>query len=128
MTSILERTRRPDVTFYRDGRIDITAHAAIELGLKAGDVIDIARDGMEYYMYVSHKAEEVTGRHEAQVYPTSKCKRVCHNFRAHSVRLCREVLRLNGAKERARLITGKAIETAETGRALPIIIRLKFED
>ena len=47
-----EKTRRPDITFYRNGRIDITASVAERLSLRAGDVIDIARGKEEYYLYV----------------------------------------------------------------------------
>ena len=77
-----ERTRRPDITFYRNGRIDITASVAERLSLRAGDVIDIARGKEEYYLYVRlRRSDGAVGRHEAQCYPSKSGTR---NFRAYS--------------------------------------------
>jgi hypothetical protein len=127
MRSILDNTRRSDVTFYKDGRIDITAHVATDLRLQEGDVIDIAYDDEgEYFLYIKKKGTSLLGRHEAQCRATNRRGKVCHNFRAYSRRLCREVLRLNGNKDRARLIAGTLVEN-ELGKALPIIIRYRHE-
>ncbi len=104
MESLLHRnSRRPDVSFHNTGRIDITARVARLLDICPGDVIDVACEGGEFYMFVSHKAAEVQGRHEGQCYPT---KQHSHNFRAHSKRLCMEVLKLSHATSVARLPIG----------------------
>mgnify|MGYP001023253787 CR=1 FL=1 len=103
MKSLLGNSRRPDVTFYKSGRIDITARVAHKLCLSEGDVIDVASDGMEYYLYVRTKGIYTEGKHEAQCWPTKKGS---HNFRAHSVRLCHNVMCLSGAEEVARLPIG----------------------
>ena len=50
------------------------------------------------------KGTFVVGRHEAQCFPT---KQGSHNFRAHSVRLCQEVMRLSGEYDVARLPIGE---------------------
>lgn len=117
MTTMLGNTRRPDVSFYATGRIDITARTAKLLALRDGDVIDIATNGKEYYLYVKYKGDEVVGRHEAQCRPTKKGSR---NYRAYSRRLCSIVLDLNGEANAAHLPVGEA---ESGGKMLPIIIR-----
>ena len=88
MESLLKTTRRPDIAFYRNGRIDISASVVKALGLQRGDSIDVTTDGYEYLLYVSHRAGN--GRFEAQCLPTN-IKKSTNSFRAHSVRLCRAV-------------------------------------
>ena len=92
MTSLLNNTRRPDVTFHSSGRIDITARIARSLGLNKGDVIDIATDGTEYLLYVRHRAANINGKHEAQCWPTKQGKRHSNNFRCQSRRLCQTIM------------------------------------
>lgn len=120
MTSILDNTRRPDITFHSNGRIDITARVATALALQPGDTIDIARDTGEYYLYVKHR--NAVGRHEAQCAPTYK-GRTCNNLRAHSKRLCQAVLKVNGNYLEARLPVGEPISHPSLGTALPLIIK-----
>ena len=119
MNCALENTRRPDITFNTDGRIDITARVAKALSLHPGDVIDIAHDGGEYLLYVKH--HNAIGRHEAQCHPTNKGK-ICNNLRAHSRRLCQAVLKVNGNYLQARLPTGEPFQHKSLGIVLPIII------
>ena len=120
MTTTLENTRRPDITFHGSGRIDITARVAKALSLHQGDVIDIAHDDGEYYLYVKHR--NAVGRHEAQCAPTYK-GRTCNNLRAHSRRLCQAVLKVNGNYTTARLPVGEPLQQQGLGTALPIIIK-----
>jgi len=120
MTTTLDNTRRPDITFHANGRIDITARVAKALSLHSGDVIDIAHDGSEYYLYVKH--HNAIGRHEAQCWPTNKGK-TCNNLRAHSKNLCHAVLKINGNSNEARLPLGAPITHELLGLALPIIIK-----
>ena len=127
MKSILTRTRRHDLTFYRNGRIDITSRVAKMLGLTAGDVIDIAIEGMEYYLYVAHNGTDITGRHEAQLYATNHGK-VCRNLRCSSKRLTRAVLAMHPDEDVVRLYAGRAeqlITPEGVITAVPIIVRLK---
>ena len=42
MIKLLQRTRRPDITFCRNGRISITARVVRLLSLQPGDSINIA--------------------------------------------------------------------------------------
>lgn len=122
MRSLLGRnSRRPDVTFHANGRIDITARVARVIGIADGDVIDVAFEGGEFYMFVKLKAEECTGRHEAQCWAT---KRGSHNFRAHSKRLCQNIMRLSGATDVARLPVGdRALLFNKTTWAVILIAR-----
>ena len=124
ITTMLRNTRKPDISFYRSGRIDITAHAAKMLQLKAGDVIDIAKTSGEYYLYRKYKSENVVGRHEAQCQKTSNKGKVCNNLRVYSKRLCQEVLRINGNAKAVRLPVGQLVRLTELDAdALVIIIR-----
>ncbi len=119
MNFILNNTHRPDITFHSTGRIDITARVAKALSLRHGDVIDIARDTGEYYLYVKHR--NAVGHHEAQCRATYR-GRTCNNLRAHSKRLCLAVLKVNGNYTTARLPVGEPINHPSLGTALPIII------
>lgn len=118
--TVLGNTRRPDVTFFATGRIDITARVSKMLGLEKGDVIDIAQMGSETFLYVMHKGTEVVGRHEAACRPTKGTSR---NMRCHSKRLAGFVLERHPGKEMVRLPVGAPIHHQQLGTALPIIIR-----
>jgi hypothetical protein len=72
MKSIITNSRRHDITFRSDGRIDISAHIARKLSLVPGDVIDIVEDGGEWYLYVKLRAGKYTGRHIGCVWGTSR--------------------------------------------------------
>jgi len=122
MTLLGKTTRRPDISFFRNGRIDITARLAKEINLQPGDVIDIAVEGDEYLLHVRHKAQEVIGRHEAQCFPTNKWPKRTHNLRAHSKRLAEAVLDICGS-DNARLNAGQPCQHPALGVAIPIIIR-----
>lgn len=125
MTSILPHSRKPDVSFYSDGRIDITARIAKELNLQQGDVIDVVTSGWKYLLYVRLRASEATGRHEAQVYRT---KANSNNFRTYSRTITDVILEevsshtimRNG--KIARLPAGKAVTLDNYGKAVPIRI------
>ncbi|MDO4929621.1 MAG: hypothetical protein Q4E59_00650 [Bacteroidales bacterium] len=119
MQSLLgHNTRKPDIIFSASGRIDISARVARFLGLQRGDVLDVAVDSGEYYLYVSHRAPTV-GRFEAVVYPTNQKGR---HFRAASKRLCAAILRACGTTGKARLGIGTPV-TRNADVLLPIITR-----
>lgn len=120
MNCALNNTRKPDITFHSDGRIEITARVTKALSLHPGDVIDIAHDGSEYYLYVKH--HNAVGRHEAQCHATYKGK-TCNSLRAHSKRLCQAVLDVNGNSNEARLPVGEPTDHSTLGTTLPIIIK-----
>lgn len=125
MKTMLNNTRRHDITFNVDGRIEISARATRALGLHPGDVIDIAVDerSREVYLYIKHR--QPTGRHKAQCYRTGK-GRTCNSLRAFSVDICRQVLDMRGYScTQAKLPVGDPIEVDGISQALPIIIRYR---
>lgn len=125
MTSLIDNTRRPDVTFHSSGRIDITAGVVKTLGLSPGDIINVATDGYEYLLYVQTKADKVIGCHRGQVYPTNKSHN--HFFRTHSRKLCEavfKVVRGAGLSGQVRLPVGQAYHSKELDKmVVPLITR-----
>ena len=114
-------TRRNDITFHRDGRIDITAHVAKALDLHGGDVINIAEVGdrfTERYLYVARRGGETTGRH------SGTCRPVKNNgnyLRTHCRQLTSYALRKSGEALSVSYRVGSAEEVSGLGIALPII-------
>lgn len=127
MTSLLPNTRRPDVSFHCNGRIDITARIAKMLHLQRGDVIDVALTNGEYMLYVRLRQSQCTGRHEAAAMPTNKGKRENNNFRAYSSRLCKTMLnsvRSGSDNEKVlRFPAGHPMVFGPNGTGVPIITR-----
>ena len=119
MKKLLEHTRRPDITFRRNGQILITARVARILSLRPGDSINIACAAGEYLLYAVHR-NSCTGRHIARCYRTNKSG---NNFCANSVDLCRSILAIaNVSTDRVSLMTGEAITSGDTVY-LPLITR-----
>lgn len=119
MESIIGCTRRPDITFYDDGRIDITAHIARQLSLSEGDSIDVGKEHDEYFLYVRrHYDPTVDFGFEATVRTTKKRS---HNFRAYSVRLCRAVLNLYEEKNKVSPQIGQPQHHDNYGIFIPLI-------
>lgn len=119
MQSILGNTRKTDITFHANGRVDISSHVAKALSLQRGDVIDVLDGGGELYLYVKHHAPTV-GRHEAACFPTHSGSR---HFRAWSQKLCRALIRAGGSSlDKVELSCGAPISLT-IGTALPIIYR-----
>lgn len=119
MIKLLQQTRRPDITFCRNGRIYITARVSRILSLAPGDSINIAYDNGEYLLFaVRHPAG--IGRHIARCFPSKKGG---NNLSASSVKLCRIVLNhANVQSTRASFMAGEAFEKNGT-TFLPIIIK-----
>ena len=121
MESLVGNTRRPDISFYRGGRIDITSRVAKLLELKDGDVIDIAMSCEEYYLYVRYRSDGIVGVYEATCHPTKEHSR---NFRAYSARLVDAVLKVCNRYSDinvALLPIGKAIKDEDGKTIIPII-------
>lgn len=124
MQSILGNTRKTDITFHADGRIDISAHIAKALSLQRGDVIDVLDGGEEFYIYVKLHAPTV-GRHEAACFPTHSGSR---HFRAWSQKLCRALIKAGGSSlDKVELSCGTPVSLT-VGTAIPIIYRHILND
>lgn len=124
MQSILENTRKADITFHRSGRINISARVSRSLNLAHGDIIDImaesaGRNIVETYLYVKHRAP-VVGKHEGMVFRSNKNG---HHCIASSITLCRYVMSRCGGRDKVRLCCGTPVELQHYGIALPIIIK-----
>ncbi len=106
MNSLIKTSRKADITFSECGCIDITAGLARKLRLGHGDVINIANDTGEFYLYVQHRAP-LCGRYKAQCSPSNK--RGGH-YRAHSRQLCKTMLSIMGQRGKVRCMTGETID------------------
>lgn len=125
MTSLLDDSRKPDITFHSSGRIDITARVVKLLEICQGDVIDVMTDGLEYMLYVRHRAANISGAHEAQCYPTNRGRRT-RNFRCHSRRLCQTLIaKVKPSASELRLTAGELVNRPDlTCKVLvPLITR-----
>lgn len=123
MISLLASTRRPDITFYHSGRIDISSYVSKQLDILPGDVIDVIAHQGEYYLYV--RIRRAFGRHEGICFSSNNRVKNSRSLRAHSVRLCRALLCITGSRDRASLPCGVPCEQP-FGKAIPIITRNKL--
>ncbi len=116
---IIGSTRRNDLSVYADGRIELSAHVVRALSLGPGDVVDVASDGREYYLFVSLKAP--TGRHTAQCREVNRGYR---HFRFNSVKLARIMLLASGHSDVAHFPVGGATTIMGGYKALTIITHI----
>lgn len=108
MKSILPNSRKPDISFHPSGKIDISARIARQLSLASGDVIDIAYDAGELYLYVRLRAGRYIGRHEGRVWGTTVHKK--GTFRTYSKTLVEAALSAAGTSGPLRCPCGEVIE------------------
>ncbi len=125
MFNLLVNTRRPDVSFNRNGKIRLTARVVRMLSMSPGDSINIAVNDGEYLLHSTpHDADETLRRFEAKCYPSKRGggKHYC----ANSVRLCRSLLSSIGCTaDKVSFIVGDAIEM--NGKIyLPIITQYQL--
>ncbi|WP_301345924.1 MULTISPECIES: hypothetical protein [Muribaculaceae] len=119
MKNLLKHTRRPDITFYRNGRIRIAANVVRALSLRSGDSINIACANGEYLLFAIHHTNAI-GRHVARCYPS---KNGGKNFCATSVSLCRSMLSaINVSADKVAFMVGETI-TINGSLHLPIITK-----
>jgi bifunctional DNA-binding transcriptional regulator/antitoxin component of YhaV-PrlF toxin-antitoxin module len=93
------------------------------LGLKKGDVVDIAVDGGEYYLYKKYDSSAVNGRHEGKLCYVNQGIRRNGHLRTFSVTLCKAMLSLTKCEDSVRLPMGSAAEYGQIGLAAPIVTR-----
>lgn len=129
MDSLLHNSRKPDVSFFRSGRIDITASVCKALDLHVGDVIDVAVDGSEYYLFVRHRHDPSSpsiGRHQATVRST---KGKSHNMRCYSSKLCQLMLSLftDTDHDVLRVPAGKVKTNSCYGNMVSLVTSIKIQ-
>lgn len=123
MKSVLGNTRKPDLIFHKNGRINVSARVARLLNITHGDIVDIMELTEEYYLYVRGRAPHV-GRHEGMAYRSNKRG---NHFIVSSRRLCDFILRLCRESDEVRLCCGELCLLRPEGKqALPIITRFKL--
>ncbi|MBD5210977.1 MAG: hypothetical protein HDS77_06905 [Bacteroidales bacterium] len=121
MTSILNNSRRPDITVNISGRIDITSRIVKLLNMQAGDVVDVCQHGVEYFLYVRRTSQEIVGRHEGLCFPTSRGGR--GSYRTWSVRLAKALRDVCGKEDYiVRFPCGEA-QVIDEKIYVPIIVR-----
>lgn len=126
MKSLLGTVRRSDVIFRVDGHFDLKARVVRALNISPGDVVDVLSDGCEYYLYIACHADRAScGSYEAQVFP-SRSNGSCLHFRGSSSRLCKAMLALSKAVDKAALPCGEVIIDERGRRLLPIIVHLNL--
>lgn len=117
MIKLLEHTRRPDISFSRDGTIRITSRVVRVLSLRPGDSINIAVSEGEYLLHAIRHTDGI-GRHIARCFLS---KRGGNTLCAQSVALCRALLDAVGISgNHASFMAGQAIERAGV-KYIPII-------
>lgn len=126
MKSLLGTVRRSDVICRADGRFVLKARVVRALNISPGDVVDVLSDGCEYYLYIAcHADRALCGSYEAQVFP-SRAKGTCRHFRGSSSRLCKAILAVSKAVDKAALPCGELIIDEQGRRLLPIIVHLNL--
>lgn len=123
MNSILPNSRRHDLSFHASGKIDISAHIARSLSLAPGDVIDIAQESGEWYLYVKLRAGSCTGRHDGRVWATARHGK--GTFRTWSKPIANAVLAAAGASGCLRCPCGSEIMRDNT-KYITIIYRCQL--
>ena len=119
MKSILLNSRKHDISFHANGKIDISAHIARKLSLAPGDVIDIVQTGGKWYLYVKLHAGTYAGRHTGAVWSTAHGK---GTFRTWSKTMTKAVLAAAGATGRLRCPCGSEFQYGST-KYITIIYR-----
>lgn len=122
MLGIICNTRKPDVSFYHNGKIDICARVVKLLDLHNGDVIDVATDGIEYYLFCRIRSKDAVGKHEATCRPTKNIGK-CNNLRAYSHKLCKAMLKASNAEYYAKMPAGDVVVIEDGIKAVPLITK-----
>lgn len=123
------QSRKVDLTIYRTGRINISAHVSKLLGLSVGDVLDMAIDKQEgeYYLFRRICADEAVGRHAGRCYPSSSRTPNNNCLRIYSREISDEIFNVvspPNSEKVIRLLCGCPTEMTELGiLAIPIITR-----
>lgn len=115
-----DNIRRHDIVFYPSGRIDISARVAHLLALSDGDVVDIADDGGEYFLYV-RLCKPLHGRFEARVFRDNG--RGGH-MRTYSRKLRDALPGVCGNTDVVRFCVGEPLHDDRFGTMLPIITKM----
>lgn len=126
MKSLLgKNTRRPDISFNDNGRIDISARVSRALNLQPGDLLDVAVCDGECMLYVRRKGDEVSGRHSATCFPVIR-RNTSGAYRLWCKKLYLAIADASGRKSsRLSFACGDAVVLDDV-QAVPIILKLEL--
>ena len=121
MHTILQHSRKQEITFYASGRIDISSRIVRILSLRAGDSVNLIEDDDgNLLLFRCHDADDSHGiRHKATLYQSSVNAR---SLRCNSVDLTSHVLSRCGCPIMAKLPVGQTVIVPPFGLCLNIII------
>ncbi len=119
MQNLLSHNRRPDLTFHKSGRIDISARVVGILNLRPGDVVSIARENDGFFLFIVARCDE-TAPHFSYSGRCFSANKASSSLRTQSRILCGEMLRASRRNKVAKLPVGDLV-TTPVGMALPII-------
>lgn len=122
MESIISSPRRADITFHRNGCIDITSRVVKSLGIMPGDSIGIMREGCEYYLKCHHHDDSGSGSWLAVCRPASR--KGSGYMRAYCKQLTVPVLEACAAYRKVGLPCGEIMSDKSGSKLMPIIMRL----
>ena len=100
-----EASRRVDIYFRRNGRVDIMASVVKALGIVDGDVVNVLSSSSgEYYFYVAHRAVDRSSnsryRNAVHCVTSSRRKGVQrNNMRFNNIELTRRINSVTGSAE-----------------------------
>jgi len=122
MQRVVGNSRRADLTFRRNGQIDISAHVAKLLNLQNGDVVDVIQSYDETFLSVVQRSGDILGRHEGtccQSNPHGK------HFRTYSKKICKYIFDLCGCDDQnlVALPIGEKRDILGVGTVLHIITK-----
>lgn len=120
MENILN-SRKWDISFYQNGKIDITAWVTKKLGIRAGDAINVCADKStgEHYFYVQSRKETIVGRRKAVCW---RAKRGNY-LRSCSTELSRYMRRICKSSGDIHLQCGEMISLPVIGNAITLITK-----
>lgn len=120
MENILN-SRKWDISFHEDGKIDITAGITKKLGIRAGDVINVCADKStgEHYFYVQSRKENIVGRRKAVCWEAKQG----NYLRACSTELSRYIRKICKSPGDIHLMCGEMTTLPIIGNAIPLITK-----
>lgn len=121
MKKLLDSIRRAELTASGCGRIYIGSRLTTLLGIQQGDVVNVAEEHGEYYLFVQHSAGEDSAKYRGVCFRSSSRG---GGMLLSNTRLARELMRAAGMKgRRAGFPCGDPVERGGI-TYIPIITKL----
>lgn len=121
MQSLVPHSRRADITFNKNGIIDISSHVVKTLNIQDDDILDFCNDKRELYLTVKYKAADVVGRHLNRVFRSNKRG---NHYRLYSSFITRYIFQITKSQSSKLSLNCGAITVINERVYLPIILPL----